>query len=84
MILRYPTNSAYVALKRGVIATLLTFTIMPLAFSNADTSCRDSKAFLQQKFDASGMLPTTDTLVTVIRDTNADHEERYLSLLVLG
>ncbi len=30
------------------------------------------------------MLVTTDTLIAVIRDSDADHEERYFSLLVLG
>ena len=30
------------------------------------------------------MLVTTDTLIAMIRDSGADHEERYLSLLVLG
>ena len=84
MTLLFPTNTAGVKIKCSVVATLLTFVTMPPAFGNADTTCRDSKATLQQKFDASGMLPTTDTLVTVIRDTGADHEERYFSLLVLG
>lgn len=85
MMLRYPISCAYDALKRVVVAILLIVIAMPPALSsNADTTCRDSKAFLERKFEASGRLPTTDTLITVIRDVSADPEERYLSLLVMG
>jgi hypothetical protein len=30
------------------------------------------------------VLPTKDTLVAVVRDSGANHEKRYLSLIVLG
>jgi|GEM_PF-5179061 len=80
-------NSAKIvllALKNVAVAILLTLVTVTSAASNGDTACRDSQAFLEQKFAASGMQVTTDTLVAVIQDTDADHEERYLSLLVLG
>lgn len=71
--------------KCAITVVFLILAAMPPAFSSGgDTACRDSKAFLEKKFEASGMLPTVDTLVTVVRDPDADQEERYLSLLVLG
>lgn len=82
-MLRYVKSTIFCVLRSGVIVTSLMFIAVPTASSSGDT-CLDSKAFLERKFEAFGMLATTDTLIAVIRDSTADHEERYLSLIVLG
>ncbi len=82
-MLRFWTNAMFCALRGGSLVTTLLFVAVSPASGSGDM-CLDSKLFLEKRFEATGMLVTTDTMIAVIRDSDADPEERYLSLLVLG